>query len=143
QECGLRTCRLAHRNVQLVCRYDPEPWISKLPPELVPNGGDLYSCGRLWSILDRMDHSCRSQEQNDYDQYWNDRPGQLNLSTTVDLCRLTVGIRPPATELHDRVRKQRKDDDEYDCRDGKNKHRQMKNRLGRGGLGREDIRETR
>src|SRR5207247_9061560 len=36
QECWLRTCRIAHGNVQLVCRHDPEPWIPKLPPELVP-----------------------------------------------------------------------------------------------------------
>ena len=90
-----------------------------------------------------MDHSCRSQKQHDHDQDRNDRPGQLNLITPVHLCRLTVGVRRPATELHDGVYKQSKDGDEYDSRDGKHKHRKMKNPLGRCGLGREDIRATR
>src|SRR5262245_26905158 len=107
------------------------------------NGGDLDSCRRLWSILDRVDHSCCSQKQHDHDQDRNDRPGQLNLSTAVHLSRLTVDICCRTTELDDGIHKQSKDDHEYDCRYGKYKHRQMKNRLGWCGLGREDIRETR
>src|SRR5262245_38891710 len=136
-------CSITDGNVQLVCCDDPEPWIPKLPPELMSNGGDLDSCRRLWSILDRMDHSCRSYKQHDHDQDRNDRPGQLNLSTPVHLGRLTVAVSGRTAELHDGVHKQSKDDHEYDCRDGEHKHRQMNNRLGRCGLGRKDTRETR
>jgi hypothetical protein len=41
QECWCRVGRIARRNVQLVGRDDAELWISKLPPVLVPDDGDV------------------------------------------------------------------------------------------------------
>ena len=67
------------------------------------NRRDLYSAGRFWSILNRVDYSRGGQEQDNDNQNWNDRPGQLNLRASVDLSRLTVGIHCSPTELNDGI----------------------------------------
>ena len=64
QECRRRMSGVAHRNVQLVRGDDAEPRIAELPPELVPDGGDLERGRRLGSILNRVDHPRRSQKQD-------------------------------------------------------------------------------
>src|SRR5439155_22761079 len=143
QECGPGMCGITHGNVQLVCGDDPEAWIPILPPELMPNDGDVYSTRRLWSILDRVNHLGGSDEQHHHDQNRNNSPGQLNLCASVYLCRFAAVIRRSAAEFHDGVHQQTADDDEYDCRDGKHKHGQIKDRPGWRGLWSEDVRETR
>src|SRR5258707_97934 len=94
---------IAHRDVQFVGCDDPQSRISKFPPVLMSNRGDLYSVGRFWSILNRVDYSRGGQEQNNDNQNWNDRPSQLNLRASVHLSRLPAGIRRTPTELNDGI----------------------------------------
>src|SRR5258708_7912187 len=82
---------------------DPQPRISKLPPVLMSNRGDLYSARRFWSILNRVDYSCRGQEEHNDNQNWNDRPRHLNLRAPVHLSRLAAGIHRSRTELDDGI----------------------------------------
>src|SRR5882724_72942 len=101
-----RWCRMtgiAHRDMQLVGCDDPQLRISKLPPVLMSNRGDLYSAPRFWSILNRVDHSRSGQEQDNDNQNWNDRPSQLNLRAPVHLSGLAAGIRRSSTELNDGI----------------------------------------
>ena len=103
EKCWCRMTGIAHRDVQFVGGDDPQSGITKLPPVLMSNRGDLYSARRFWSILNRMDHSRSGQEQyNDY-QNWNDRPGQLNLRASVDLSWLASAIRCSRAELNESV----------------------------------------
>ena len=95
--------RIAYGNVQFVRGNDPQLGIAKFPPVLMPNHGDLYSAGRLWSILNGMDDSGSGQEQHDDDQDWNDCPGQLNLRAPIYLSRLAAGIYGSPTELDDGI----------------------------------------
>src|SRR5579864_4565629 len=94
---------IAHRDVQFVGGDDPKFWVAKLPPILMSNRGDLYSARRFWSILHRVNHSRSGQEQDNDNQNWNDRPGQLNLRASVDLSRLAAGIRCSPTELNEGI----------------------------------------
>src|SRR6266566_7235753 len=94
---------IAHRDVQFVSCDDPQSRISKLPPVLMSNRGVLYSARRFWSILNRVDYSRSGQEQDDDNQNWNDRPGQLNLRAPIYLSRLPSGIRRSPTELNDGI----------------------------------------
>src|ERR1700692_2504551 len=101
-----RWCRMtgiAHREVQFFSGDDPQLRVAKLPPVLMSNRGDLYSARRFWSVLNRVDHSRGSQEQNDHNQSRNDRPGHLNLRASVYLSRLAAGIHCSPTELNDGV----------------------------------------
>src|ERR1700688_1319564 len=112
-----RWCRLTgitHRDVQFVRGDDPQSRISKLPPVLMSNRGDQYSVRRFWSVLNRVDYSRGGQKQNDDNQNWNDRPGQLNLGASVHLSRLAAGIRCSPAELNDRIGKQHKNNDKND-----------------------------
>src|SRR5271154_3061604 len=95
--------RIAHRYVQFVGGNDPQLRVSKLPPVLMSNNGDVYSVRRFWSILNRVDHSRGGQEQYNDNQNWNDRPGQLNLRASVHLSRLAAGILCSPTELNDGI----------------------------------------
>ena len=83
---------IAHRDVQLVRRDDPQLRVAKLPPVLMSDGGDLDGASGFGSILNGVDHSRRGQEQHNNNQNGNDRPGQLNLRAPVDLGRLAAGI---------------------------------------------------
>src|SRR6266436_1778040 len=98
-----RMTGIAHRDMQLVGCDDPQPRISKLPPVLMSNHGDLYSARRFWSILNRVDYSRGGQEQDNDNQNWNDRPSQLNLRASVHLSRLAAGIHWSPTELNDGI----------------------------------------
>src|SRR5207248_1531105 len=101
-----RWCRMtgiAHRDVQFVGGDDPQLRISKLPPVLMSDRGDLYRARRLWSILNRVDHSRRGQEEDNDNQNWNDRPSQLNLRASVHLSRLAAGIHCSPAELNDGI----------------------------------------
>ena len=51
----------------------------------------------------RVDDSSGGQEQDNDNQNWNDRPGQLNLRASVDLSRLAAGIPRSPTELNDGI----------------------------------------
>src|SRR4029077_19103179 len=98
-----RRCRMtgiAYRDVQFVSCDDPQLRIAKLPPVLMSNRGDLYCAHRFWCVLNRVDHSRSGQEQDNDNQNWNDRPGQLNLRASIDLSRLTAGIHCTPTELN-------------------------------------------
>src|SRR5580692_5951205 len=103
QERWCRMAGIAHRDVQFVSCDDSQPRVSKLPPVLMPNRGDLYSARRFWSILNRVDHSRSGQEQDDDNQNWNDRPGQLNLRAPIHLSGLAAGIHCSPTELNDAI----------------------------------------
>src|SRR5450432_2878170 len=94
---------IADWDVQFVGCDDAKLWIAKLPPVLMSNHGDFNGTRRLWSILNRVDHSRRGQEQNNDDQNRNNCPGQLNLSASVHLSRLAAAIHRSCTELDDRV----------------------------------------
>src|SRR5712675_3630754 len=94
---------VAQRDVQFVGCNDSQLRISELPPVLMSNRGDLYSARRFWSILNRVDHSRRGQEQDNNNQNWNDRPGQLNLRASVHLSGLAAGILCSPTELNDGI----------------------------------------
>jgi hypothetical protein len=85
------------------------------------NRGDLYGARRFWSILDRMDHSGSGQEQDNDNQGWNDRPGQLNLRASVYLSRLATGIYRSSTELNDGIDQQQKDNEKDNSGDHKYK----------------------
>src|SRR5580658_2146127 len=94
---------VAHRDVQFVGGDDPHLGIAKLPPVLMSNNGDIYRARRFWSILNRMDYSRGGQEQDDDNQNWNDRPGQLNLRAPIHLSGLAAGIHCSPTELNDAI----------------------------------------
>src|ERR1700745_2198135 len=94
---------IAHRDVQLIGCNDPQLRVTKLPPELVPDGSDLDGARWLRSVLNRMEYSRRSQEQHHNDEDGNDRPGQLNLRTSVHLSRFADGILCSPTELNNGI----------------------------------------
>src|SRR5271167_135097 len=95
--------RIAHRDVQFVGGDNPQPRVSKLPPVLMSNYSHLETVGRHWNILNRVDYSRGGQEQNNYNQGWNDRPGQLDLRASVYLSRLAAGIYGSPTKLDDGI----------------------------------------
>ena len=97
QERRSRIGGIAHRDVKLVGCNDSQLRIAKLPPVLVSDGGDLDGARGLRSILNGMEYSRRCQEQHDNNEDGNDRPGQLNLRASIDLGRLTAGIRRSPT----------------------------------------------
>src|SRR6266478_3683934 len=103
QKRWCRMTRITHRDVQFIGCDDPQPRISKLPPVLMSNRGDLYSARRFWSILNRVDYSRGGQEQDNDNQNWNDRPSQLNLRASIHLSRLPAGILRSPPELNDGI----------------------------------------
>ena len=89
--------------MQFVGCDDPQLRVTKLPPVLMSNHDHIQSASRLGSILNRMDHARGGQEQDNDNQGWNDRPGQLNLRASVHLSRLAAGIYCSPTELNDGI----------------------------------------
>jgi hypothetical protein len=65
-------------------------------------------------ILDDRDHAGGGQEEYEDNQSRDDRPGDLDFRTPIDLWRLAIIARLPLSESHDCVREQRKDDDKDD-----------------------------
>src|SRR5208337_127799 len=113
--------------------------ITKLPPELMANGGDLQSGCRLGGVLDGLNRSGGGQKQHNHDQDWNNGPGQLDLRTAVHLGRFTPRVHRSPAEFHDGIDQQGADDDKYDSCNDKDQNRHIENGFGRGGLGVEDI----
>jgi len=77
----------------------PELGVAEFPPKLVPDGSDFHSGRGFWSVLNRVNHPRRSQEQHHNDQDRNDGPGQFDLCTTVYLRRLFVALAGVAWNL--------------------------------------------
>ena len=105
EHSGCRVCRVAYRDVQLICSYHFQRWISILPPILVPDHSDVYSVGRLFDVLDAGDDTRCRQEQDHNDENGNDRPRKFHLDASINLRGLTPVIRTPPPEFHDRVGK--------------------------------------
>ena len=61
---------VAHRNVQFVGGDDSQSRISKLPPVLMSDRGDLYLARWFWSILNRVPLAQWPREQDDDNQNW-------------------------------------------------------------------------
>ena len=119
QKSGCRVRGIAYRNVQLIGSDDALLWITKLPPELVSDGDDLDRILRLRSILNRVDHSCGCQKQDDDDQNRNHGPRQFNLRASVNLGRLPTVIPWALAVFHDRIGQQSKDNRKNQTRDRK------------------------
>lgn len=109
KQVHIKALRVADLQEQLLGRDDVERWISKLPPELVTNGRNFHGRLRFRSILDRVNHTRSGQKQNNHDQDWNDRPGQLNLCTSVHLSGLALRIPGFLAEFHDCICQQSED----------------------------------
>src|ERR1700680_1799847 len=101
---------ITDRNVQLVRGHDAESRVTDLPPELMPNDSDFHRRGRFLSILDRVDHTSRSQKQNNDDQNRYDCPRQFDLGASIYLSRLAPSIRRSPTEFHDDIQQQTEHD---------------------------------
>ena len=121
--------RITHRNMKFVRRNDSKTGIPELPPELMPNRGDLKGGSRSRSILDRVDHSGSSEKKYNHDQNRNDRPGQLNLCAPIHLGRLAPSIRDWVAEFHHDIRQQAGHNEEYHPGDGEDEKGQTKNGL--------------
>jgi len=124
-----RRCRMtwiAHRNMQLVCCDDPKLWIAKFPPVLMSNRDHIQSAGRFGRILHRVDYPRGGQEQNNYDEDRNDRPGQLNLHAAIYLSRFTASVHSTTTKLDDGVEQQYKDHKKDDSGNDQYKDRQVR-----------------
>ena len=67
------------------------------------NRDHIQSTNWFGSILDSVNNSCSGQEQDNHNQNWNNRPGQLDLGASVDLSRLAASISCLPTEPNDGV----------------------------------------
>src|SRR6202453_3847731 len=81
--CGM--ARIADRNMQFVSCDDAELRIAKFPPVLMADHDDIQRSMRLAGVLCIEDNPGGGQEENHNDEYWNDRPGKLDLITAVNL----------------------------------------------------------
>src|SRR6516225_8311448 len=130
--------RAADGNVQLVCRYDAEFWISKLPPELMTDYGYIQCRARLDSILDRKNYAgCREKQDNDY-QDRDHCPSELNLVTAINLGRLRV-VRASRSVPHNHENEQCCNYDKHCARDAEDKSCHMVDLDRWGRFRREDI----
>src|SRR6202040_3307980 len=108
-------------NMQFVRGNDAERRVTELPPELMPDDGDFHRRGRFRSILNRVDHTRRSQKQNNDDQDRYDSPRQFDLGASIYLSRLAPSIRRSPAEFHDDIQQQTEHDQENERGDSQNK----------------------
>src|SRR6266852_6013806 len=94
---------VTHGDMEFVRGDDAEAGISKFPPKLVSDCGHFHRLSRLRRVLDRVNHSCRSQKKDNNDEDRNDGPGELNLSASIHLRRLRLCAPHTAAELHDDI----------------------------------------
>src|SRR6202795_4785406 len=102
--CGMR--RVAHRYMQFIGRDHTQSGITKFPPELMADGNDLNRCGRLRSILDRMDYACGGEEQHQHDEHRDHRPCEFHLIAAINLRRFAAVVGAAPAILRDGIHEQ-------------------------------------
>jgi len=103
--CGM--CRVAGRDVKLICGDHPKSWITKLPPELMTDGNDFDGFWRFLGLLDAMDYTSSSEKKYEHNEHRNYRPGELYLVAAVDWWRLTAVIIGAPAELNNGICEER------------------------------------
>ena len=88
QESGRGMRGIADRNVQFICSDDPQRGVSKFPPELMADDGDLDRSLGHAGILNGMDDAGRSHEEHQHNEHRNHCPGEFDLIAAVNLRRL-------------------------------------------------------
>ncbi len=92
---------IAHRNVQFVRGDHSKCGVSKFPPELVTDDGDLDRTRGHAGILYRMDDAGRSHEEHQHNEHRNYCPGELHLIAAVHLRRFRALLGTPAELCND------------------------------------------
>src|SRR5580693_3840644 len=123
--------RVAYGNVQLIRSHHLQRRISILPPELMPNDGDLDGVARTDRVLDTGNYARSRQKQDHHNENRNDRPRQFQLSAAINLRGFASIGRLALSESHNRVDKQTENNHEYRCRHLQHKKRKIKYRLRR------------
>src|SRR5437660_11082461 len=85
--------RVTYGQMQFICRYHAEIWITILPPELVADGRNCDRIARGRCFLNEGNYSCCRREHCDHDENRTDRPRQFHLIAAVTVGRVsTVAI---------------------------------------------------
>ncbi len=110
---------IADRNMQFVGSDHSQCGISKLPPELMADSGDLDGALRHAGILYGMDDASRGHKEHQHNEYRDHGPGKFDLIAAVNLRRLWAILRTSA-ELCGSVRDQPKNNYKNESRNGQN-----------------------
>src|ERR1700691_3076748 len=102
--------------MKFVCSNNPVLRILELPPELVPDHGDVEGCRGLWCVLNGEDDPGSCEEENNHNQNRNDCPRQFNLSAAVDLSRLATWVGSARPKFKQSNREQSADNQKYSAR---------------------------
>ena len=121
---------IADGNVKFVRSDDTERGVAELPPELMTDGDDIHSSGRLGSVLNGMYNAGAREEQDDNDQDWNDSPGEFDLGAAIDLRGFARRVALFGAELVHAIDKQRENDNKDEAADFENEARYLVDHVG-------------
>ena len=105
------------------------------------NDRHVQGVRRGWTVLHIGNRARRDQHEDEHDQDRDDRPGQFQLITAVDLGRFRTVVLGTAAEADGGVGEQPADDEENPGADGQREPRNLRNQLGRRGERLEDVRD--
>lgn len=131
QESAAWMLRFAYRHVEFVRRYHVDPWVTKLPPELVTHNGDFDVIRILRGVLDAVNNAGRGKEQKKDNIKRNDCPCHFYLSASIDLRRFPIIKWFALPESNNGVNQETEYNDKYHCRDRKYKVGETENRARR------------